>query len=963
MASLSDLLADPDATKDLVAAIVHLSPDLFEGNAVEYIEWVSQKGWVDRADGPAGGFIPPLLETDLEIAQHLDPLEISGSFGAYSQIGLINDLSADYQGRYDSWHRHSIDNRPVTLYLVGVLSTGERVELGDVLETPLFALRGVGIPEPGDTRCVLNVRDGSQSLEQALQPETYSPPCLRFPGTNEGGVDFGDHFDQTGSFSAAGWAWLEDPTVGAQYAFYKLADDALSGWALFLGGTVGVTVGAQTPATTQSGTGILHAKQWHHISISVNVGTGTRTVGVDGVTVGTSTGVTGSPSASPGVSFRWGPRCRGKLADWTIWSTAKTVAQMWSEARKPVLPTAVNLAGYFPADEQEGDLIHDRTTGSSLTGNIGAGVEWDVASWHLSAIAGAYRPFVLGTVNRVPVTWIDPANQIGEVSFGGCHLISEVQSNHNTLGAVGGLWSYDRDAGTVQVISGAISGTYSATVTANNLWGTALQATAASKYLATIDSFSNPCTLTVQFAPSASQAGAAYFLIGWHGAAAAPGAIYLGYSATGGANRLEALCVNDAGTAFVCTSNTYLEEGRTYSLALVRNHADSTLSIHVDGEPVASVAISGTFATTIGTFGVGIRGDGTLGTQALGRLDEPLLFDRALTQAEIRALHVLPATGEEANLQYGWHLDDGTGTAAAWLVGEVDLTLTAPSWVAGRSCAADLARVCYYRAGYSAADLDTDSWRECVNLNPADCGWFVGNGETALATVQLILGGLGFIGYELYGKVYIRRFDGLTGVPAQSFSVRTSVRAGDVEADGHEPAVWEWSVLYAHNNVRQDAASIAGALASSDPERYLYGQVDDLTAKAADFSIRKINSGQVDGRFPGAIAKTRQTALLFRRDAEAEARRLLDLHRHGADTKSVPLWLLPDISLFDEEVAFDITECEMDQSTWIVTGYEVRGDETQATVWRPATTGYTTSVITDDGSAVITDEGDVVVID
>lgn len=966
MPTLSDLLADSHATTDIIAAITYLSPDLLEGNPVEYIEYVSQYGWTDPADGPLAAYIPPLLDLGLEISQHLEPLDIASSFGAYSQLVLVNDLTIpEYKGRYDGWHRNSIDNRPITLYLVGVLSTGERVELSDVLLTPLFELRGVGIPEPGDSRCTLNVRDGSHTLDQALQPTTYSPPCLLFPGTPAGYVDFGDVFNVTGSFSAADWVWLEDPTIADQYVFYKLNGASTSGYLLLVGSVVGIAIGGQTPVPTLSASNILHARQWHYVSFNVDVAAGTREIGVDGVAVATTVGVTGTPSASTGIDFLWGTRLKGKLSRWTIWNTAKTTAAMWAEARTPVLATDPDLIAWLETDEGEGDTVHDRVNGSSITGSIGAGILWDIASWHHPAIAGTYRPYVLGTVPRVPVIWVDPANQIGEVSYGGCALISEMQSNHNTLGEkypddVAGIWTSDLARGTIEVISGALSGTYSATVTANNLWGTALQVSSISKILASTFSVSGACTICVQFTPDASQVGGN--IIGWRDSAVTPGTLCLRYG-SGSANRLEALCINDAGTAFACTTNVSLKEGRTYSLALTRDPTALILAVSVDGEEVEAVSITGAFTASISVFGVGIRGDGTLGTQAYGRYDEPLVFSRVLTQDEIRALHALPATGSETGLVKAWHLNEGTGSTGGRFAGATDLTLTDVTWVGGRSCAADLARVCYYAAGYTASELDTATWTDCVSANPSDCGWFVTGGESILSIAQLILGGLGFLAYELYGVVYVRRFEGPVGVPVAVFSTRADIKTGDIEAEGHDPAVWEWRVLYAHNNVKMDAANIAGVLASTDPERYQYGQVEDLTAMAFDHGIKKIQGGLADGRFPNAVPKTRQTALLHRRDAEDEAARLLALHRHAADVKAIPMWLLPEPALFAQEVAFDIPECEIDQSDWMVTGIEVRDGETRATIWRPAVTEYTVTMVTDEGDVVVTDEGDVVVID
>lgn len=948
MAGLSDLLADPLASIHVVVAISYLS-----SSSVESTEWVSQDGWTDPPNGPVGIYIPPLLETGIQISQHVDPLNLQESFGTYAQIILLNDFSDPiYRGRYDGWHRISIDDRSIKYYLVGTLSNGTRVNLADVITTPLFDLRGIEIPEVGDAKVILNVRDDSHSLDSAIQPVTYSPPCLAFPGTLNGSVDFGDVLDQTSSFSISGWVYLEDPTVGFQYIFFKLS--GATGYSLDVGAQITLTVGAQSPASTSATAGILHSRFWHFISISVNTATGAREIGVDGASVATSAGVTGSPNANA-IALKWGIGLRGKLSRWTYYNSARTVAAMWAEARTPILPTASGLLAHFPPDEGVGTTIHDRKSGSSITGTAGTGVVWDTANWHLPSIVGAYRPFVLGTVPRVPVTWIDPAAQIGEVSYGGCSLISEVQSNHNALGAI---WSPNLPAGTLQVTSGALSGTYSATVTANNFWGSAVQVASTSTVLASISIPTGSCTLCVQYTPSKSySASGNRAIIGWLLPSTVSSLITLRLDPSSGANRLAAHCTNNSSTVFTCPTVYNLKEGRTYSLALRLDTSALTLSIHVDGESVASVPVTGAFTTASSQFGVGCRGDGGASTQAEGRYDEPLVFLRALTQDEIRALHLLPATGSESGLVYGWHMDDAAGGTAASMLAGTALTLTNTSWVSGRSSAADLARKTLYLSGYVAADLDTTSWRQCLNLNPSDCGWCVGSGETALVLLRLILCGLGFVPYKILSKIYIRQFVGLTGISDATYSPTSTIRQGEISPESHDTPVWQWQILYAHNNTRLDAANIAGALASSDPDRYAYGQIDDRIATKSDYSIVRLASG-ANGRFPSAVNKTRQTALLNIRDAEDESARLLTLHRYGSDTKSIPLWILAGNNAFLHESTFDVPECELDLSTWIMIGVECQDDEVTAVIWRPASPTYLgVARETDAGDYRVADDG------
>jgi len=968
MATLSDLLADPNAAIEVVVSISYLS-----SSNTESIEWVCQgsqgQGWIDPSSGPVAGYIPPLLATDLTISQHIEPLSPSEAFGAYTQLELINDLIGTvYEGRYDLWHEVSIDNRPINIYLVGRLSNGTRVDLEDVLSTPLFALLGVDFPEVGDGQVILNVRDDSHSLDLPIQPQTYSGPCPLFPGTasTSGSITYGNNYNLTGSFSLCGWVRLTDATVANQYPIKK--DGATNGYWFEVGNVLRMTVlGLGTPAIV-SAANLMHSGYWHFVSFALNT-TGTQMeIGLDGVSVASGSYVSGTPAAST-VAFVMGWGLKGNMAKWTVYNAYQSISTMYNNARLPVDTTSSSLIAYLVSstDPGVGSTTYDRDSGSSITGSMGVGVTWDTASWHLAAIVGNYRPYVLGTVPRVPVSWIDPVQKVGEVSYGGAALISEVQSNHNALvgpsPAVGAVWSQNHPAGTFTVTSGSLSGTYSATVTANNFWNSALSIVSNSTVLATINSVNGSMTMAIQYTPSKSYSSNVY-IMGWQTGASA-GSIILRFATSGGANRLEAFCINDAGTVTVCSTTANLMEGTTYSLAVVRNMnqagntagTGATLSIWVNGSQVGSVSISGVYSTTRTAFGIGCRPD-TSTVQAEGRYDEPLVFSRALSQSNLQSLHLLPATGTESNLTYGWHCDDATGTSAASMLGGgVALTLTNVTWIGGRSSPSDLARKIYYLAGYGSADLDQTTWLSCLNSCSADCGWYVGSGESALDIARIILGGLGFVPYKIGTVIYIRRFIGITGIAESTYDVISTVREGDITPAGHDPAIWSWQVLYAHNNVKMDPANIAAALATSDPDRYNYGQMQDRVSIKSDYSI-KVKADGSKGRFPNAVDKKRQTALLKQADADVEGLRLLLLHRYGADIKSIPLWVLAGSKRILHEAAFSgISELGMDRGNFVVIGLECTDDVATATIWRQARSTVVDARITDAEDYRVTDDG------
>jgi hypothetical protein len=554
-----------------------------------------------------------------------------------------------------------------------------------------------------------------------------------------------------------------------------------------------------------------------------------------------------------------------------------------------------------------------------------------------------HRPYVLGTVPRVPLVGIDPPKQVFEGSYGGHALVAEVQSNHNALGAI---YSTNPTAGTVTITSGALSGTYSATVTANNFWNSALlfPTSGTGTGVATINrpvsgtpagSITMGCQVRADFTQNALR-----YAMGWQTGNSA-GSIIL-RTTTGAVNRLNVFVINDAAAVFQVSIDGFLIERRTTSIACRLNVATQTLTLFVDGVDRGSVATSGTFATTRPTFGLGCRGD-TLTNSWIGRIDDPWVVARAMTDAEIMACHLLPFASTITNLTYGWHLDDGSttssmaATTAASALGGTALTLTNVTWTRGRSAAADLARKCYYKSGLTAAALDTTSWAAAITDNPSDCGWFVSAGQSTEEILGIILGGLGFVRYKVAGIIYLRRFEGVTGVPETSYSAELDLQAAPIEPGASDPPVWEWRVDYNTNNTPMDKATVAAALATSDPDRYEYATMERKTAVRNDYSIKRTAAG-VEGRFPLAVSLSRLTALISERDAYAEATRLLALHRHSSIVQQVPMYLLAGSVLILSEVEVVGVEAGAfeEGDTWVIIGLAIEDDNANVVLWRPS---------------------------
>lgn len=919
MPDLFQLLSDSGASIELI-----VKGNYLDENGDLHTEWVSQTGWDDEINGEAGIYIPALLANNLRINQQVDPLELLSSFDAFGDIELSNN-NLNYSGRYDPWWKYSIDDQDWTVYAVGILTDGTRIELSDVLNTPLFTLKGVNTPETSSDGCRIRTKD-RHSLSTALQPITYSPPALLFPGTLAGIVDLGDNLDITGVQSLSVWVYLNDVNT-TQYILLK--DSGTAGYylavGLVVGGTIvgGVEIGVrgQTPFNTGTAANVLKPFRWHRIDISID--TTTRRIDVDGTTAITSAGITGTPLGNS-LSLEVGRSLNGRLHRLIYWSNARSNTTMSAEGRVPITGAESNLREAFLMGEGKGSSIASSKTGSVLTGTLAAGVLWDTASWHYESILGQYEPYVLGTVPRVPVTWIDPPKQTGQVSKGAIALLSELQSNHAAVSAAN--YSINLSNGTVTVSTGALSGTYSATVTANNLWLSALYfdgiasrawidytMPAGSKYLGCHFRCDNIKSTTRVVASWPVSSGFARLNLN-----------------IGGGNIPNGQTANDAGTVFTVTCPFAITIGTRYSILVSVDTANPAtgLQLYLNGALVATAAISGAFTGTQPTLGVGHRAS-LVDLFFNGVIDELIVGNTACTLAMAQQFHSIPVTASFTGVAIGWHLNEATGTSAAPFVGVGNLTLTSTSWVSGRCAPADLARSILYSHGLTESELDFDSWHIALNKCAADCGWFVKGGISGIDLLNTVLGGLGFILYKVPGSaIKIKRFEGLTGTSTSVIDPELKAIARPIEPSAADPAIYLWTIIFATNNSKQDAANIAGSLATTDPDRYQYGSMPSRSVAKSDGSVLQ--------RFPSAQTRSRVTALLNLVDAEAEGNRLLALHKHGADRKSLGAFLSVGGLETLEEIGPLMAETDLDDGNLIVTGISIEDSVGTISIWRPA---------------------------
>lgn len=948
LANLQSLLDDPSATLEIVVKGMYLDAD----NATQTL-WLSRSGWQDEPSGPAGVYCPPLVDIHLTINRQLDPLDLRTLTGTYAEISLINDsVYQDYMGLFDPWWSYSVDQQEWLIYIVGILSNSTRIEIADVEDAPLYRLVGVGIPEVGSSICRIQTRDQTQVLETALQPMTYSPPCLSFPGTVAGALDLGDNINITGVQSLSAWIYLTDPTSITQYILFK--DSGSAGYYLAVGLVGGGTIAAgveivcrgQSPAATTTAANVLRAFQWHRIDISID--TTVRRIDIDGTTAITTSSITGTPTTTS-TSLSIGRSLLGRIHRVLWWSNARSSATMSLEGRTPITGLETNLREAFLFGEGQGDQVASSKSGSSIVGILGAGVLWDTTTWHYQSILGQYEPYILGTVPRVPVTWIDPPKQIGQVSRGPIALLSELQSNHTAVSTAN--YTVDLANGTLTVTSGALSGTYSATVTANNLWNSALLLNGStSQGVATLSMPTGSRYVGIHFRVDNTNTTARQ-IVGWNPTSGTQLQIVL---IAGSTNTLALLATNDAGIMF--TASTTVVEGKRYSIlgGVDIENPSTGLRLYLNGSLVAMVAISGTWANTTTAFNVGRRFVGAFDDNYFkGAIDEVVIGNTAPTLEIAKDFHSIPSTSL-TGIVNGWHFDEATGTSASPFAGAVSITLSNITRTAGRSAPIDLARSIVYDYGYDESDLYPDSWFESLNDNLADCGWFVTGGAKGLDILNIVLGGLGFVLYESLGLLKVKRFEGLTGVAEITYNPSIDVQNVSIEPQPNDLAVREWVIQFATNNTKIESANVAGGLASTDPDRYQY-------ASTANLQVVK-NDATVLERFPSALSLPKVTALLNRVDAEDEGARLLAIHKHGGDRKQIPMFVAVGGLDILTEIGPLIQELDLDRGTLMVIGISTEDDLSTVTTWRPALE-YPVFVVTDENELLITDENEGIVVD
>lgn len=929
VATLAQLLADPDAVRVYVLKLSYLD----SANVAQTL-WVAQGQWADPPGGPVGSPILPLLESGFTLSDSWDPVEPADSDepGTAEIILANNSTIFEWVGYFDGAGRWSVDDREQLLYIVGILGDGTRVELADVLLTPFQRFVGVGSPTAGDDQSSrISVKIQRLGMGAKFSPLTYSEPCAVFPG-GAVSINWGDNFDLGATGHRRYKFMCDDVTIADQCFEFK--DSGTTGFSFCINpggalpGGFQFLARGQSPVTTATSANVIQSKVSYVVAIDWTATT--RRIDLNGVQLVLTTGITGGTTTNATNNLE-GLGFVGRISEVTRYSTNKSVATALLEIRAPVLATDASLAGWVPHDEGSGIVVHDRTSGSSITGTLGAGATLTGTSgWHLSGLLGQYLPSFIGRVAHAPIRWFDLASQIATVCASGLQLVQALRFGFNPVSTAN--YSVDLPRGTLRLTTGTIPQAGAGVqALANSPWGTALN----------FDGVTMSATAT-QTGPAGSRAltghircdivDATLRYIGGRQSGGAAGGFYMRLTSTGGFNnRLEVEAINDAPASakFTLAYAFVLPLDVRLFVAAVLDASAQRLSLWVDRAEVASMTTSGNWTTALSTWGTGCRPD-TGGSRFVGIVDELLEWNKALTPAELKLLHLRPATGSETGLWYGHRLDEGAGGSAVSIVaGKAALTITSPIWGTGRCSAGDLSWQCYKAAGYPESARDSESWGIFIAAQPADCGWPIEEGQNRESVAREILAGVGARARELSGIVYVKRFEGVTGTPNATITL-AQVRGGSVVASQEQdPAIYLWRLLSRINGLPLPAGEIAAALLTSDPAGYSYASREGEIAPASDESIRT--------RFPNALPMDRRTPFFKKADADREALRLRELFRHGGQLVELQVIVdVEDLAVLDEIPAIEgLSSARLDQSGSVVLSINNDGGAATIILWRP----------------------------
>jgi hypothetical protein len=232
------------------------------------------------------------------------------------------------------------------------------------------------------------------------------------------------------------------------------------------------------------------------------------------------------------------------------------------------------------------------------------------------------------------------------------------------------------------------------------------------------------------------------------------------------------------------------------------------------------------------------------------------------TLADVEA--TAPATG-----QYRVYPPGGYFRLGSDPTGQLTCDASQGATVANRTCAQILKQVAL-DMGLPATDISVADVAGLDALNSAECGVWVQDTSTGLTVMDQVAQSVGaYFGFDRLGNLRMARLDVPSGAPVITFSninVADIDRVRSNDSNNGIPA-YRVTLTYAKNYTVQ-TSGLAGAVT---PARALVLKQPSQTSMGQDLTVRT--------KYLWAAAMTRDTLLVNKADADAEAARLLGIFK------------------------------------------------------------------------------------
>jgi hypothetical protein len=389
---------------------------------------------------------------------------------------------------------------------------------------------------------------------------------------------------------------------------------------------------------------------------------------------------------------------------------------------------------------------------------------------------------------------------------------------------------------------------------------------------------------------------------------------------------------NDAGTGFVAMGAAALPAGAWVWLTGVLDLGAGLATLYVNGAAVASIAVTGTFATVLSAYTLAA---GTAGAEPFdGEVDEPRIWSTARTAAQVAAGMMAELAGTEAGLAQYWRLNDNTGTSAASAVGGAAGTLLGgATWTSSRYSRADLAWALVTKKAspllppLAVAQMNMPAFVAMNAVDSADCAYLceVGKQQTFLDVLDNLINWDGYYGGTRAGLFTLARVDLPVGNSGGN-DFDDSTIMGDLVPIAQSLPAGLVVVSYARNWSPTAGKDIIGLVNSTpvNSARYSFATQEWRSVPMPNPATKQ--------SYPNARTLTVLTALTKLADAQALAARLLAIYSARRDFYEAPLQIAPLSADLGQEFSLTRNRLGLDGARYFrVLGYKDDADMRRVT--------------------------------